>query len=1026
MSKQITITCPACSATLVAPVSAVGKTLLCPKCRTGIPVQKQTKRTSASIEEHAGDAHNQKAPSTEGKSATRRQKLSKGERLFLLLTFGVAALLAIALLIDRGTGQYRIARRTEAIERAFKDEDFDLVLTLEPNHVDALIARAQQRLRLPHTNVKEAMHDLANLQKLAPDHSIHHEILPALSVAESVEHAEAGRIAAAIQELENATRLKAEAQQLVLAKETLISAVLKQAESNLRNERYDEALADCDAVLKLGGTLLQFRSIQLNAWDALGNRAATAEDIYNAIQGLETLQNAEPTADLAEKLRSLCFRRSRLAYDAGDLDLAVMHFVRSQSDGPLDAEFRKFGIDLAIATAAAYAADPSEKNRTSAVTVAGLLDNESLANETPIQFRLQLAEAMLTNHDSQDRDSDVEFADRSLSDARFQGINLEPHQKLINLLAQALADRGIHYLEQSNFQQGVNDIWGAIDLNTRQRLPLLQRLKLVGVTIPADLMRDLQAGDPDPLCSLIPSNAEAFSVIRDVESFSDKVDLAAGMMNLPMPQMLDSILLETGIRNGLARNGSPAWVKVPIPIGSPSTATGNLYYVPTTDFAQLIQPLKRAKQKSERPIPAPNLVPVNMVQQSGVSASLKSHGVFAFLDDQAALSQAIIGQNDGHKEFIPLGDWGTDLDGYFVLTQHGIISGLQKFPVPFSTPLLELLLAQIQVYAHRIGWLAVQDRVQFETWLEQFAVGLAIEPDRGIGVHARAWLEPDVILEEFLSENTGGREHSLNLLPDAPFLLATGGPVSAVQSEKIWTLLTGIQPDQGGPELSISHVQFAVLAPTPLVANAKGPKPANELDPLQRFQNRFVLIIQVQDTHASLNDIEARFHEMPGNVRTIERVDLNGVPVLHVRDAIQLGGFDLGTLPLKIAAASNETLVVTCGDDEQLTQALAPSRGAANLSQSKAVVLAVRLLPESSSWVAVLDLKHVIREAASYNNIDSGNRLLKVLADQWDTLPVAFGVSWQQSVLDVDLSVPQEIFPFAGVCYWFLQGSVGH
>lgn len=48
------------------------------------------------------------------------------------------------------------------------------------------------------------------------------------------------------------------------------------------------------------------------------------------------------------------------------------------------------------------------------------------------------------------------------------------------------------------------------------------------------------------------------------------------------------------------------------------------------------------------------------------------------------------------------------------------------------------------------------------------------------------------------------------------------------------------------------------------------------------------------------------------------------------------------------------------------------------------------------------------------------------LSNQWDTLPVAFGVSWQQSVLDVDLSVPQEIFRFVGVCYWFLQGSVGH
>lgn len=131
MSERITITCPACSATLAAPVSAVGRTLLCPTCRTWIPVQTPTNHTRASLA---------------GKAATPHRMQSRGKRLFLLLTFGVAAILAIALLISWGTGQYRIARRAEAIERAFKDEDFDLVLTLGPNHVDALIARAQQRL----------------------------------------------------------------------------------------------------------------------------------------------------------------------------------------------------------------------------------------------------------------------------------------------------------------------------------------------------------------------------------------------------------------------------------------------------------------------------------------------------------------------------------------------------------------------------------------------------------------------------------------------------------------------------------------------------------------------------------------------------------------------------------------------------------------------------------------------------------------------------------------------------------------
>ena len=70
MSKRITITCPACSATLAAPVSAVGKTLLCPKCQTGIPVQKPVKRTPASMDKPAGDAHIGKHQVTDGKVTT--------------------------------------------------------------------------------------------------------------------------------------------------------------------------------------------------------------------------------------------------------------------------------------------------------------------------------------------------------------------------------------------------------------------------------------------------------------------------------------------------------------------------------------------------------------------------------------------------------------------------------------------------------------------------------------------------------------------------------------------------------------------------------------------------------------------------------------------------------------------------------------------------------------------------------------------------------------------------------------------
>jgi hypothetical protein len=66
---------------------------------------------------------------------------------------------------------------------------------------------------------------------------------------------------------------------------------------------------------------------------------------------------------------------------------------------------------------AVFAVDPLDKNRREAVTVGRLMDKSSMARETAILFRLQLAEALLTDHHSKERDSDIDFAAQNLAEA---------------------------------------------------------------------------------------------------------------------------------------------------------------------------------------------------------------------------------------------------------------------------------------------------------------------------------------------------------------------------------------------------------------------------------------------------------------------------------------------------------------------------------------------------------------------------------------------------------------------------------
>ena len=596
-------------------------------------------------------------------------------------------------------------------------------------------------------------------------------------------------------------------------------------------------------------------------------------------------------------------------------------------------------------------------------------------------------------------------------------------------------DRSIERLRQGKIQEGSDDFRTAIDLDSTLTRPLVARLRNATLTIreqlPPDLLYHLLKGEDDDILTVIPAEATAFSVIRNMESYSHKIDRIAELMKLPAPRLLDKHSNIHRIPDGLNREGSLGWVKMPVPVAvfEFPGEKGDLFLIATTDFFKLIELLQ--------PRPDGDLQRVTMikiladqpdspaVERSGFAAPLGAFGAFAFENDRNTLNNAVSDDSDIRSGLEPHGVWAADLDAYLMLTHEGLINGLQDFDIPFQTPLLQSAVSFIQTVAPL--WLEKVDLLPDEWRPKQLSIGLAVDPDQGIAVRSRSWFSPDVDLTGVFSENPGGRELALKLLPDAPFLIALGGPISASQSQWITSLPGQLALPQKTLDIQISSIQAVLLAPEPVQKNGE--------DLARNIQNKgyfafipgleggLIFVVTVEDPEAALEELETLFaalKQQPSffRIASTQKSKLGGITRLSVDLALNGENYPI----VRIAATGQKTLVFATGNDEQLAWTLDSLRENANLSTSETIRAAVRMLPESTSWVAVVDLKNVVPLAISLYlgglPEQQANELLSLVGDM--PLPLALGLSWQQSVLDVDLSLPKETLPFIGRILSFL------
>lgn len=557
----------------------------------------------------------------------------------------------------------------------------------------------------------------------------------------------------------------------------------------------------------------------------------------------------------------------------------------------------------------------------------------------------------------------------------------------------------------------------------------------------------------DDVWKVIPQEAQAFSVVRDMDSFSNKIDHIARTMSFPEPQALEFAMSQSGIRQGLDVNGNLACFIRPQSVekGGVPLEAGTVYLLPASDFERLIKPLvskpvktqKKAVPAKVKPV-AEILKAVRIIQQPGFAAELGSSAAFALANDQKALLESLDFGPNVRTEIAALEGWLTEQDAYCVVNRSGIDNGLKGIDLPLSKGNFILDLAFAGVSELATSTFAKSLKVR------QLAVGIRITPEEGAAFSSCFVASPDTDLGLFFPQEACHRDETLNRLPDAPLAFAAGGPVSPQRARQItldlkrelhaiiekqnfaaesatktsWrTLIERI-------EIDVSRVQIGVFPPEPAVEKV-GPVPITEPDQLAADLLRsVVLVLEVEHSRAAMADLADWFgafpaspEEIPGlgpvcTISPLKSGTAEGIPVLRAIPPDELPQNLARPVPrLMIAAPDRRTIVVIAGTEADLQRALQPFReGGTNLAQATRVSSAVKMLPESSAWVAVVDGRRSLNLALRtlYQTDQSVSMVAPFVSLIPDTPPLAVGTSWRAPMLDVTLAAPNELLAAIG------------
>ncbi len=825
VADRITANCPVCSARLEAPESARGRILLCPTCHAeiAVPIRLEIGQLPVALPEVIDQRNEQLQPVLDA-SPEHHEKGPSNRLRIRVLTMRLGAVTLLATLMW-GVNKYQHHRKILVGESALNCGDFDAVLVLQPDNVDALAGRIKKELELLKPRFEVVELDLLRLRQMAMDRSALNEVLPLMHLARAVLDSEAGKFDDAIEEMKKAKVHKSNRSTRLAVRLRLVNSLMIAAEAKIERKQYEAAADYCCKLLRFSDETAVFENASVRAWEILSQQPSTGADLDHAIATLVTLNDAKNAARSKQELPILHHRRSQVALSEGQLDLAIREFRLSTSGHQKRNDRLEFGIALAESVTMAFELDRLARNKSRAVEFVGALQRDSVPTEAILRIKVRIAVAILELPNSDTLDSDLRYALETIEQVREKESQRIPLEVLIHSACQALEIRCLSRLKQGSTEAGLSDYQAAIKLDPSRKSALATRLKFSVANpnlLPPAIIREELGFKTDEIWTLIPADAEAFSVIRSMQRFSNKIDQIAATLNSPPPELLKWAQLKSGIRNGHAFDRSGALIKMPVQPGEAGPHAGMLYLLPTNDFPGMIQPLRLRGKNGPVP-PVLNVFPVTMDSVSGLAAMVGDFGLFAFSSTDHSLSKALHIERNIRTETAQFDKLDDDLDAYMVLTQQGIRNDLRGVEFLLSTPLLQVPRQVLQRAAEWFQWISSlinQEPIDAADSIRQIAFGVALQPHLGIAIRSRFWTNPDMDLESTMGQSPGGREQAFNLLPDLPVYMAIGGPVSVKQCELVGTLSARAHPAQKTLALDISAFQWALLAPESVQGNA--------------------------------------------------------------------------------------------------------------------------------------------------------------------------------------------------------------
>jgi hypothetical protein len=531
---------------------------------------------------------------------------------------------------------------------------------------------------------------------------------------------------------------------------------------------------------------------------------------------------------------------------------------------------------------------------------------------------------------------------------------------------------------------------------------------------------------------VVPDNALGAVVINRVAETNDKIRDLAGRLQLPPADLLGTVKLITGLREGVDDKGSLGAAAVPTgPDGPPV----GILFVPTTDYQALI--------KQGQPEDAgEGVTKITLGEKKLLAASKGGYAVLADESDKVALDAVRASTKSIADGFGALDDWRSDTDAYALATPAGIKFAQEK------------ILEGLTVAKDQLGQQGEQGKAALagigmyeslfkgcDKEISHCAIGLKMGEDNAVHVVSRTLAVEGGTLAQIAQAAKPAKGNLLAGLPQGPFFFAGGGVLSEDWVKPLMDVsISMFKVYPGGEKLSEDQIKKIIEIS---MRSMKGIRSMAMMlgvgKPGEPVYSNVLLVMRANNAKRYLENYERAMHEMgkigkeskhPFLSYDVERLEIDGSAGLRMSvdmkpffaqqqqipevaammdKMMELMVGSGGKMDVYMAVADETTILGAYVSKERLVETLKNFReGKAQLADDPLVAKTAAMLPKGS---------HGVVYWSPSGTLAFVSQLMTTLAPEAaaqipefpPTPPLGVAVKLSAGSLDTDLVVPAPV-----------------